>query len=173
LFDGTGDYLTAADSADWQLDGGSNSNSWTIDFWVRFNGDPSAGDASFLQQYVDVNNYWVIYFFTDTLVFQIRSAGSFIVNLSNAWNPASATWYHITFVKNGTTGYLMFVDGTQIGTTQTDVDPMPNFAGGVQLGRRTNTLGASAEFNGWLDEFRISKGIARWTANFTPPTGEY
>lgn len=28
-------------------------------------------------------------------------------------------------------------------------------------------------FNGWLDELRISKGIARWTANFTPPAGPY
>jgi hypothetical protein len=27
--------------------------------------------------------------------------------------------------------------------------------------------------NGWLDEFRFSKGIARWTSNFTPPTGAY
>jgi hypothetical protein len=28
-------------------------------------------------------------------------------------------------------------------------------------------------FNGWLDEFRISKGIARWKSNFTPLTREY
>ena len=27
--------------------------------------------------------------------------------------------------------------------------------------------------DGWLDEVRVSKGIARWTANFTPPTSEY
>jgi hypothetical protein len=28
-------------------------------------------------------------------------------------------------------------------------------------------------FNGWIDEVRISKGIARWTSNFTPPTQPY
>jgi hypothetical protein len=28
-------------------------------------------------------------------------------------------------------------------------------------------------FNGNLDEIRISKGIARWTSNFTPPSAEY
>jgi hypothetical protein len=30
-----------------------------------------------------------------------------------------------------------------------------------------------ANFNGHLDEIRVSKGIARWTAAFTPPTKEY
>ena len=38
-------------------------------------------------------------------------------------------------------------------------------------------IGANSDgtrpLNGWLDEFRISKGIARWTSNFTPPTQEY
>ena len=28
-------------------------------------------------------------------------------------------------------------------------------------------------FNGYIDELRISKGIARWAADFTPPTSEY
>jgi hypothetical protein len=31
----------------------------------------------------------------------------------------------------------------------------------------------TSPFNGSIDEFRFSKGIARWTANFTPPTSEY
>ena len=32
---------------------------------------------------------------------------------------------------------------------------------------------AGGSLNGWMDECRISKGIARWTANFTPPTEAY
>jgi hypothetical protein len=28
-------------------------------------------------------------------------------------------------------------------------------------------------WGGWLDEIRVSKGIARWTANFTPPASPY
>ena len=172
LFDGTGDYLTAADSADWQLDGGSNSNAWTIDFWVRFNGDPGVSPMGFVEQYTDNSNAWALLLVNNLLEFYVLSGGAFTVVIDNAWNPATATWYHVAVVKNGATGYMMFVDGTQIGTTQTDIDTIPNLTGSIQIGRESETSG-NFDLNGWMDEVRISKGIARWTANFTPPTGEY
>jgi len=173
LFDGTGDTLSAADHADWRLDGGSNSNKWTVDFWVRFNGDPGTGVAGFVQQRTDNANFWAIRLANNALVISIRSAATNIVLLSNAWNPATATWYHVAVVKDGTNGYMMFIDGTQIGSTQTDVDPMPDFTGGLIVADFFDSLDAHNYLNGWMDELRISKGIARWTANFTPPTVEY
>jgi hypothetical protein len=173
LFDGTGDYLSASDSADWRLDEGSDSNEWTIDFRVRFNGDPGTGGRGFVQQYVDVSNYWLLYINNNSLDFIVRSGGSNIVVIQNSWNPATTTWYHIAVVKQGTTGYKMFVDGTQIGTTQTDTSPIPDLAGVVYMGRIVTSAGTAVYHNGWFDEFRISKGIARWTSDFTPPTSEY
>jgi hypothetical protein len=170
LFDGTGDTLSTGDSIDWQLDGGSDSNTWTIDFWVRFNGDPGTGLVSFINQYVDLSNYWNIVLSSNLLQFVVRSGGSNIVVISNAWNPATATWYHVAVVKNGVTGYLMFIDGTQIGSTATDTSTIPNFAGSLFVGINQATTNY---LNGWMDELRISKGIARWTAGFTPPTIEY
>lgn len=171
LFDGTGDFLTSADSADWQLDGGSNSNAWTVDFWLRFNSVASTG---LLQQYTDGSNFWAIYYDNSTgLNVWIRSAASNIVLISNAWTASTNTWYHVAVVKNGTTGYMMFVDGVQIGTTQTDTSPMPNLTGTMRVGRLTNVAGVNSDLNGWMDELRISKGIARWTANFTPPEHPY
>jgi len=44
---------------------------------------------------------------------------------------------------------------------------------GVFLLGRYNGATPEQYFNGWLDEFRLSKGIARWTADFTPPSEEY
>ena len=36
-----------------------------------------------------------------------------------------------------------------------------------------STSALSEDFNGYIDEVRISKGVARWTAAFTPPTYAY
>ena len=173
LFDGTGDYIDTPDSADWQLDGGSNANKWTIDFRVRFNGDPGTGGVGFVAQIADSTlDFWAFELGNNALNFWSRVGGTNVILISNAWNPASATWYHVAVVKDGTNGYMMFVDGTQVGSTQTDTSTLANFAVALTVG--SFTLAATAfALNGWMDEFRISKGIARWTANFTPPTTEY
>lgn len=169
LLDGTGDDISTADSADWQLDGGSDSNQWTIATWIRFNGDPGTGAQGICSQAVDGNNLWGFRLNNNNLVFTVISGGTTIVNISNAWNPADATWYHVALVKNGTSGYMMFIDGTQIGTTQTDTSTIPNFA--AQL--RAGSYFTANYLNGWMDDFLIDKGTAIWTSNFTPPSTEY
>jgi hypothetical protein len=168
LFDGAGDYLTTPDHADWQLDGGSNSNEWTVDLRVRFTALTTA--RGLVQQRADDSNFWSIAWTTSGLNMLIRSAGSNIVNIDFAWTPSLNTWYHVAMVKQGATGYKAFVDGTQIGSTTTDTDPMPDFAGELRIGRYNP---ANLDFAGQMEELRISKGIARWTANFTPPTSAY
>lgn len=171
LFDGTGDYLSSADHADWRLDDGSNSNKWTIDFRVRFNGDPGTAIHGFIEQRADSANLWALVLNSNVVYFQVRSSGSNIILPSFAWNPAGDTWYHIALVKDGTNGYMFFVDGTQVGTTQTDTDVIPDFAGTALIGIYSTST--NNYLNGWLDELRVSKGVARWTANFTPPSSEY
>lgn len=172
-FDGTNSRITTPDHADWRLDGGSNSNLWTVDFRVRFDGDPGTGTQGFLQQYVDVDNYWSIMFNNNTLAFLVRSGGATLVNVTQTWNPADATWYHVMIVKNGTSGYMHFVDGTQLGSTTTDTDVIPDFAGILRFGRFTDATATDHYFKGWANELRITKGLAREVANFTPPAKPY
>lgn len=168
LFDGVGDYLSVPDSADWQLDGGSNANNWTIDFWVRFGA--TGGDHGFAAQEVDGNNFWrfVRNSSVSGVQFRQKQAGTNTIDLSWTWAHAANTWYHVALVKQGTTGYKFFVDGTQVGATQTDVTPMENFGAVLKVGSA-----AGYDMSGWLDEVRISKGVARWTGNFTPPSSAY
>lgn len=164
LFDGTGDYVTTPDHADW--------SSWrTIDFRVRFNGDPGTGVVGFVQQRADNNNWWSLFLSNNELVILVYSGGVSIVDIRQAWNPSTATWYHVAIVRNGN-DYLHFIDGVQSGSTITDASTIPDFAGELRIGRHTDSTGTNYDLNGWMDELRISN-IARWTANFTPPTEAY
>lgn len=171
-FDGNGDYISTGDSDDWRIDGGSNSNLWTVDFRIRYAADPGAGQSPFCSQQVDKNNWWGILLYNNLIHVAIVNGGS-AQYITFAWNPAANTWYHLAIVKDGKNGYMAFVNGTQVGTTQVNTTTIPNFAGSFYIGRVIDVNNTTNYHNGWIDEFRLSKGIARWTSNFTPPTQEY
>ena len=81
------------------------------------------------------------------------------------------TWQHVALSVNAGSAKL-FLDGTQIGSTTTFPEfPIPKtlFAA---VGRFANgyTAADTNSWNGYIDDFRITKGYARYTANFTPPT---
>ena len=173
LFDGS-DYISTSNHADWQLDGGDNANAWTIDFWVRFNGDPGSNTVIFCGQLFDKDNQWRLRLLSGTsLNFSVRSSGTAIVAIDKAWNPAGDTWYHIAIIKDGINGYMMFINGTQIGSTETDTSTIPSLGGLLFIGYGQIDDGTPKYIDGWVDEFRLSKGVARWTSNFTAPTSPY
>ena len=76
------------------------------------------------------------------------------------------TWHHVAVVKSGTTCYG-FLDGHQewSGTAPT----MYEGSKPVMIGY-TNGQVSSSYFNGYIDEVRITKGLARYTSSFTAPT---
>lgn len=181
LFDGDSDWIDTPDHDDWNL----GSGSFTIDFRIRFNALPAASAEMYLcgQRDIPVNppflgSIWHLYI--------VNSAGTYQWGLryyiyptwtnvltKNSPGLSTNTWYHIALVRSGNSWYV-FQDGTQCGTTVTNSDTLPNVAP-TYMGAlfRIGQDGSVGYVNGWLDEFRLSKDIARWTANFTPPTGEY
>jgi hypothetical protein len=84
---------------------------------------------------------------------------------------SSATWYHIALVRTGT-NTMLFIDGAQTGSTYVDSNTYINPASRPAIGIAGNDL-VSGGLNGWIDELRVSTGIARWTTTFTPPTAAY
>jgi hypothetical protein len=81
------------------------------------------------------------------------------------------TWQHIAVVRSGTSWYF-FVDGIQLGTTQTSDKAVSNYSNDFFYVGGYNLYDTDL-FTGWMDELRISKGIARWTSNFDPRAYEY
>jgi len=78
-------------------------------------------------------------------------------------------WHHFALVKSGST-CLGFVDGAQ----EWSAPAATMYDGGKPLyvGYQ-NGQPASTYFNGYIDELRITKGVARYTAPFTPPTAAF
>ncbi len=156
-------YLTTADDDDFDFSGGI----WTVDFWVN---------KSFLNQNITVyyqesaaNNYCKIELINTASGFTfyprltVVSPTGTVVTVSATSTCYISDWYHVAFVQNGTS-YYGFVNGALI-TSVTDSDTPTNYTGSVYIGSNATP---SAYHKGYLDEFRISKGVARWTAAFTP-----
>ena len=75
------------------------------------------------------------------------------------------TWYHIAIVKTSNY-YKLFVNGVQIGVDTYSTASM-RFYSTLYIGMYG--INSGYLFNGFMQNIRISKGIARWTGNFTPP----
>lgn len=160
LFDGTGDYITAPDSTDFNL-----SADFTISLWVRFNAEGTFGLTATEN---GGGTGWQFYVVTNGGSPSLHVWSGAGTDRNNAWDPTTNTWYHVALVRSGTT-VTMFIDGTSIGTVA-DGD-FNNDSG--PLGVATASGNAiNAVLNGWIDELTIQKGTARWTGNFTPPASE-
>lgn len=90
--------------------------------------------------------------------------GGFL-NIYSTQNVAFSTWSHIAYTRVGQTYYL-FLNGILVGSG--------TFQYGISAGRYI-TIGKQAGngATGYVDDFRVTKGVARYTANFTPPLGQH
>jgi len=161
LCDGNSDYLSVPDSSDWDF----GSGDFTIDFRVIM--ASTAGSQGFITREVSGSSYFYIAWESGAHI-RFRDYGG-TYDSTFSWSPTANTWYHIAIVRSGNS-IKCYVDGTQIGSTQTFsgsfIDrSVPLYIGAFPL--------ANYWLNGWMDEVRYSKGIARWTTNFTPPTEAY
>jgi len=85
--------------------------------------------------------------------------------ISIDWTPTIGTWYHIAVVRKDEMVRL-FIDGSQlvIGAIVGAIYDSPRF---LEIGNQSYSTGYN--FTGFLSEICVSRGIARWTKNFTPP----
>lgn len=80
----------------------------------------------------------------------------------NAWN-------HLAVSRSGAT-IRAFRDGVQQGTATNSITINPT-AGVTRISE--GIVAPNRGFNGYIDDLRIAKGVARYTANFTPPTAPF
>ena len=87
----------------------------------------------------------------------------------------SGTWHHMACTRQGTT-FRGFIDGTQHVTwtkaASWNVGSSTESHNSPTIGARTNGSRNAMHnwFGGSIQDFRLYKGIAKYTANFTPPS---
>lgn len=170
VFDGSGDRLTIPYTNSF-LDLGINGEKFTIEAWIYpTNTMASAGQ---IISKGGGNASWSVtngaqYQFTvssGAISWNFNSSGSAVsVGCGNATLNA---WQHVAVTYDGTTTKT-FLNGVQQGTS-TSGYTAPTTRNLQYIGM-TQSGGYTQEYYGYIDDFRITKGYARYTSNFTPPT---
>jgi hypothetical protein len=170
FLDGTGDWLNIRDSE--LLEFGSGN--FTIETWVY----PTliTGDERVLFGHGTNSSNWFSLYITSsaTVEFAYVLAGSTIFDVTTTSTVSLNTWTHIAAVRNGTS-FKVYINGTDGGSSSsptTSSSAISNFSDDFRIGgARWN--GGSDVFQGYIDDYRITIGYARYTANFTAPTAAF
>ena len=168
-FDGTGDYI----HLDNILSG--YTGDFTIETWIYHTSFSSpnsniysCGGAGSLG--------------ADMFEFSVNGSSKLQVFWGSGYAPAGITtdsvpgntWYHAALVRNGTASNncTLYVDGVSKATfTKTSAFPSPSSANLTFIGTSAYAPGAAGRsMVGYMSDYRITKGLARYTANFTAPT---
>jgi hypothetical protein len=173
-FDGTGDYLTVASNAAIAFGLGD----FTIECWVNFSALPgtnlnmgiantmtSPGGASF-------THWWIgLYNNAGTNVLYLGRHGNGAVYAYSNWTPSLNTWYHIAATRSSSSVIRLFIDGVSQSVTTSGSNWANDFSATTILS--IGYVATALTFNGYIDELRITKGVARYKSNFALPIRPY
>ena len=163
-FTSGGSSFSIPSSEDFNLGTGD----FTFDFWYN---PPTVETYNYL---LYIGSYNALFYFYNTST--STSGYALIHNNPTTWQYAIATgavggnnilaaneWQHIAFTRSGNT-FRVFRNGILL-ATDTDSANITKDGAGIAQGKY-----GSDGINGYVDQYRITKGTALWTSAFTPPT---
>jgi len=167
-FDGSGDWLQALSTPQFNFGTGN----FTLECWAWLTNFST--DYRLLAKVVNIGSYGSWQVIVDTSgyprFYASSAASSWDVcsNLGGGVAIVAGTWNHIAVTRSGTT-FTIWVNGVSAGTTTSSASiyysaSVPVTVGGMPDGTRS--------LNGYIDDARITTGVARYTTNFTPPTSQ-
>lgn len=85
----------------------------------------------------------------------------------------TGVWYHVAADKDATGKIRLYVDGVMLGSATPANSAIFNSTAGLGIGAQG--ANGNVDMAGWLDEVRITKGVARYASDsgFTVPTAAY
>ena len=159
-FDGTGDYLSVAQSTDWLFEEGD----FTIEFWAFI--DAIATDGSIVTNMDDFNSAaqyqsrFAIGLYGSELRVWLADDGEHVLH---DYHPPQQEWVHYALCRETGNSFSLYKNGIKIHTVTQTCDLDTN--GPLLIGYLAN-LGT---YDGHVSDLRLVKGTAVYTENFTPP----
>ena len=173
LFDGSGDYLSISDSSDFDF----GSGDFTIECWFYRPSNTFVNFQDILtQRNQDSSNYAFSFYIRpqdNTIAFRYSTSGNGstgTVGANNNFTITNSVWHHFAITRSSGT-FRLFVNGTVVTTSTPATNPtFFNSTAAITVGAAAN---GTQSINGYLDDVRVTKGVARYTADFTPPTAAF
>ena len=172
--DGNGDYVDLPQATNQLV-----SEDFTIEFWFRINsGAGSETIGLFGSYYTTPSGKGMIMASSATynqVYFQWHYGASDWAYLNQTQGTRTAlsnnTWYHVAVTRSGST-WRLFLNGTQEDSV-TQSSYITDSGSTTRLGNYGPSATASHGLNGYIEDFRITRGVARYTSNFTAPTSAH
>jgi len=158
-FDGSSYLIQTTNITDYIFGTGD----FTIEFWLYFNSTASEQGILGFRPQTTNGDYPVFYYLSGTL--RYNSSGVDRISFSVSSN----IWYHIALSRQGTSTKL-FSNGVQQGSTFSD---STNYTASRFILGSNDYNTSTNYFYGYIDELRITKGIARYTASFVTQSVEF
>lgn len=168
VLDGVNDTVYAADNAEFNLGAGE----FTVEGWFRWRSVQDAFNGLLGQWYTAVSaRNWAFWWdVTGKLEFAYSTSGvNTIRPVTSTWTPSLDTWYHLAADRDASDDWRVYVDGVVKGTGN-DTGTIAS-VGTPQMS--VGHLHQSRQLDGWVDEVRVTKGVARYGGAFSPPTAAF
>lgn len=158
-FDGTGDYLTATSSAF-----AFGTGDFTVELFFYSN---SLSGRRYLVAVTDGTSGGFGITTSEATAIEVVNPG-FAVDYTFGTSLTTGAWRHVAVSRNGSS-MNCFLNGVRIGSTVTNTKNYSHTR--LVVGVDADLSGGA--FSGYEDEIRITKGVGRYTADFTPPTAPF
>lgn len=160
LLDGTGDRIETPHSTNYAASG-----DFTVELWFK---TTSPGTTQLLATKREAAGSDYQFAIVGGNVYIDVWNGAGILSLQGT-TAVGTGWRHAAAVKSGT-GWKLYLDGVEEAAGSETGAYLASASSALRIGGTSDFLW---DFNGWIDDFRLTKGFARYTSNFTPPSTEF
>ena len=161
-FDGSGDYITVASSADCSNMG---TGDFTFEAWVNLANTSNRGCWFDTRASGGTTGLTFGHETDGSVRVYMNASGGGDITVVQSTPCIVNTWYHMAVTRESGTVRL-FINGRVVssGTRTSDL----NNTNVINIGYRTYTSSSYDYFTGWMNDARIYKGFAKYTSNFIP-----